>query len=75
VAQAPQFIHFTNRISQGTRCNRNSIAELELGRQVRVPQRKKYADATERLQKIVLEYKENGELLDYLGKCGTTFTL
>jgi len=32
----------------------------------------------ERLQKIVLdyaEYKENGELFDFLGKCGTTFIL
>ena len=52
--------------------------DLDLGKPVRQPQRKKYAELTERLQSVSLrydEYRTNGTILEYLRMCGTTFAL
>jgi len=54
------------------------IAELDLGRKVREPQKKKYRDVTTRLQTITAGYqkaKDSGEILAYLRACGNTFSL
>jgi len=56
------------------------LRDLELGRPIKEPQRKKYRDVTDRLKSISVrydEYKQNGreQRLRYLRLCGATFTL
>jgi len=49
------------------------IAELDRGKNIRQPQRKKYIRINERLQRLATryqEYKDEGRVLEYMEACG-----
>jgi len=49
------------------------IAELDRGKNIRQPQRKKYIRINERLQRLATryqEYKDKGRVLEYMEACG-----
>jgi len=49
------------------------IAELDRGKNIRQPQRKKYIRINERLSRLATryqEYKDEGRVLEYMEACG-----
>ncbi|KAK3919867.1 HTH-type transcriptional regulator CzcR [Frankliniella fusca] len=74
----PTFYALLRDIRKEQATTESNIRELDLGRPVREPQRKKYRTVTERLQRIVLRYqehKEDGTILSFLRACGYQFSL
>ncbi|KAK3923874.1 RNA polymerase-associated protein RapA [Frankliniella fusca] len=74
----PSFYSLLRDIKKEQATTGTLIVEIDLGRSVREPQRKKYKDVTDRLQRIVLryeQYKNDDDVNGFPRHCGHQFTL
>jgi len=74
----PSFYAFLRELQKEQSSTETLMEELDLGRPIRDPQKRKYKVVTERLQRITLryeKYKQNEDVLRYLRACGALFTL